>query len=99
MSDVDVIRHGMARRLFCWGKPERRHMSRKGGIRKLSLRESHDVAWRFLRHFSWKLDMCGVVCNVGPNGEPVACAYKSNHAGNHSWASIPTFASGTSVQP
>lgn len=34
--------------------------------------------------------ICGVVCNCGPNGEPLACGYAAGHAGAHSWASLPT---------
>jgi hypothetical protein len=34
---------------------------------------------------------CGVVCNGGPHGEPLACAYEIDHAGPHSWATLPTF--------
>lgn len=66
-------------------------MSARRGIRKLTLRESHDTAWRFLHGMSWKLAMCCVTCTAGPNGEPVACAYRDGHPGTHSWATIPTF--------
>lgn len=35
--------------------------------------------------------LCGVVCNCGPNGEPIACGYADGHDGAHSWASLPTY--------
>jgi len=34
---------------------------------------------------------CTVICNCGPNGEPLRCGYKPGHAGDHSWSSLPTF--------
>lgn len=34
---------------------------------------------------------CTVVCNCGPNGEPLRCGYKPKHKGAHSWATLPTF--------
>jgi hypothetical protein len=34
---------------------------------------------------------CTVICNAGPNGEPLRCAYKPRHKGDHSWATLPTF--------
>ena len=34
---------------------------------------------------------CSVTCNAGPNGEPLRCAYKPRHKGDHSWATLPTF--------
>jgi hypothetical protein len=34
--------------------------------------------------------ICGVVCNCGPNGEPIACGYVDGHNGAHSWATLPT---------
>jgi hypothetical protein len=36
--------------------------------------------------------ICGVISNSGPNAEPLACAYPPGHTGDHSWASLPTFA-------
>ena len=35
--------------------------------------------------------ICGVICNAGPNGEPLACGYPSGHDGVHSWSTLPTF--------
>jgi hypothetical protein len=35
--------------------------------------------------------ICAVICDCGPNGEPLACAYAPEHDGVHSWASIPTW--------
>lgn len=35
--------------------------------------------------------ICGVICNCGANGEPLACGYLVGHEGKHSWASLPTF--------
>jgi hypothetical protein len=35
--------------------------------------------------------ICGVVCNCGPNGEPVACGYAKHDDGPHSWATLPTW--------
>lgn len=37
------------------------------------------------------VQICGTVCAAGPNLEPLACAYKKGHEGNHSWATLPTF--------
>lgn len=34
---------------------------------------------------------CTVICNCGPNGEPLRCGYKPKHEGAHSWATLPTF--------
>lgn len=47
-----------------------------------------------LREEIAKQRICGVVCNCGPEGEPLACGYPPLHDGNHSWASIPTFCYG-----
>lgn len=38
--------------------------------------------------------ICGVVCNCGPNGEPLACGYAPHANGPHSWAALPTFGGG-----
>lgn len=38
-------------------------------------------------------EICAVVCNCGPNQEPLACGYRRDHAGEHSWALLPTFSS------
>lgn len=35
--------------------------------------------------------ICGVVCNCGPNGEPLACGFAPHDDGPHSWASLPTW--------
>ena len=35
-------------------------------------------------------DLCCVVSNSGPNGEPLACAYAPGHQGIHSWGTLPT---------
>jgi hypothetical protein len=36
--------------------------------------------------------ICGVICNCGPNGEPMACGYEKGHEPTaHSWASLPTW--------
>lgn len=34
---------------------------------------------------------CTVICNAGPNREPLRCGYKPSHKGEHSWATLPTF--------
>lgn len=34
---------------------------------------------------------CTVICNAGPNREPLRCGYKPGHKGEHSWATLPTF--------
>ena len=37
-------------------------------------------------------EICGVVCNCGPAGEPLACGYAPHDATKaHSWATLPTF--------
>lgn len=36
-------------------------------------------------------EICGIICNCGPNGEPLACGYKHDREGNHSWATLPTW--------
>lgn len=37
--------------------------------------------------------ICGVVApSAGPAGEPVACAYRPKHKGDHSWVFLPTWA-------
>lgn len=61
------------------------------GIRKMTLRQSHDTAWRFIRGMAWKMSMCCVTCNCGPNSESLACALRDGHPGPHSWGSLPTF--------
>jgi hypothetical protein len=35
--------------------------------------------------------ICGVVCECGPNGEPLACGFKPDHTGKHAWATLPTW--------
>lgn len=35
--------------------------------------------------------ICAVLCNCGPEGEPLACGYAPGHRGDHSWATLPTF--------
>ena len=35
--------------------------------------------------------ICGVVCNCGPNLEPLACGYRQGHGGPHAWSTLPTF--------
>jgi hypothetical protein len=35
--------------------------------------------------------ICGIISNSGPNGEPLACGFMPDHPGNHSWAALPTF--------
>ncbi len=35
--------------------------------------------------------ICGIICNCGPNGEPLACGYLPGHDGDHSWATLPTW--------
>src|SRR5215510_520663 len=37
-------------------------------------------------------EICGVICNCGPNGEPIACGFLPDHEGAHSWATLLTFA-------
>ncbi len=37
------------------------------------------------------LTLCGVISHSGFYGEPLACGYARGHAGNHSWATLPTF--------
>lgn len=35
---------------------------------------------------------CGVILpSATPTGDPVACAYFTDHDGPHSWASLPTY--------
>lgn len=36
-------------------------------------------------------DICGIISNSGPNGEPLACGYTSDHVGPHSWSTLPTW--------
>lgn len=36
-------------------------------------------------------EICAVVSNSGPLGEPLGCGYLPGHAGNHSWSTLPTF--------
>jgi hypothetical protein len=43
--------------------------------------------------------ICGVVCNCGPNLEPLACGYKPGHVGPHAWATLPTFTSPPGPEP
>jgi len=35
--------------------------------------------------------ICGVVCECGPEHEPLACGFPKGHAGPHAWASLPTW--------
>lgn len=37
------------------------------------------------------INICGVISNSGINGAPLACAFSPEHAGVHSWATLPTF--------
>jgi hypothetical protein len=34
--------------------------------------------------------ICGVICQCGPGGAPLACAWLPNHKGEHSWADLTT---------
>lgn len=43
-----------------------------------------------------RYDICGVVSESGPNGEPLACGHKWGHSGPHAWSSLPTFTWGGS---
>lgn len=38
--------------------------------------------------------ICGIVCECGPNGEPLACGWPEGHSGPHAWADLPTFVTG-----
>lgn len=40
------------------------------------------------------LSICGLSGNYGAKGEPLACAYRRGHDGDHAWASLPTFVDG-----
>jgi hypothetical protein len=64
----------------------------KRKIRRLSLRETMETYKRFAVAFANdpRRKLCGVVCNAGPNGEPLACAYEPDHRGDHSWATLPS---------
>lgn len=44
-------------------------------------------------------DICGVISNSGPNGEPLACAYPLHHTTKHSWATVPAFAADRAYAP
>jgi len=35
-----------------------------------------------------------MVCECGPNREPLACGFKRGHDGAHAWATLPTFDNG-----
>lgn len=56
----------------------------------LSARETLGVYKRALEALmaDCRLDMCGVTCGSSWH-DPVACAFPPEHAGDHSWASIP----------
>ncbi len=43
--------------------------------------------------------ICGVIANAGAKGEALACAFVPNHAGAHSWATLPTFTAPTAADP
>jgi len=43
------------------------------------------------------LTLCCVISHSGLYGEPLACGYVRGHAGNHSWATLPTFVNGEPV--
>lgn len=45
----------------------------------------------------FKALLCGVISMSGPHHEPLACAYPPGHAGDHSWATLPTFVGGAPV--
>ncbi len=36
-------------------------------------------------------EICGIICNCGAHGEPLACGYTEGHEGFHAWASLPSF--------
>lgn len=36
-------------------------------------------------------EICGVISMSGLNMAPLACAFKPEHEGDHSWATLPTF--------
>ena len=59
--------------------------------------QAADYWYRRWLHWRWRSDywrrkvsVCAVVSASGPNGEPVACAYKPEHEGRHSWATLGT---------
>ena len=43
--------------------------------------------------------ICGVVCECGPNLEPLACGWARGHDGPHSWSTLPTFPTFPAVTP
>lgn len=43
-------------------------------------------------------NICGIICNCGPNGEPLACGYLPGHEGPHAWATLPTWPQGGGVR-
>ena len=61
-------------------------------IRRLTLREDRDTWKRFAIAMGDdpRRSLCGVVIHSSWH-EPVACAFRPGHQGDHSWASIPCF--------
>lgn len=43
------------------------------------------------------LSICGASGAYGAYGEPLACAHRRGHHGDHAWASLPTFVDGSPV--
>jgi ribosomal protein L37E len=43
--------------------------------------------------YTWSITpaICGIVSYSGAKGEPLACGFPAGHAGNHAWATLPTF--------
>jgi len=62
------------------------------GIRRLTLREDRDTWKRFAIAMSEdpRRQLCGIVIHSSWH-DPVACAFRPNHSGPHSWALIPCF--------
>lgn len=70
----------------------------QGGVEKGTLRMVAKEAYlagaaheRIARVRDCQRPMCAVTSLSGALGEPLGCGFKQDHAGPHSWASLPTF--------
>lgn len=62
-------------------------------MKRLTLRETCDTYKRAVYAMAEdpRRQLCGVVIHSSWH-DPVACAFRPGHAGDHSWASIPALA-------
>lgn len=88
MSDHD--RGGECCRCHCNHFDRREDTERPDG--ELTYSEMEEERDRLARElYEAQERICGAISASGPGGEPLACAYRPDHEGAHSWATLPTF--------